>query len=556
MEAIADWAQPNPYDQAPYPSLSYVPTHPDRLATMASLMGMKPAPVECCRVLELGCAIGGNLIPMAYGLPGSQFLGIDYSGRQIAAGQDAVAALDLKNITFRHLDILDVDRDLGQFDYIIAHGVYSWVPEAVRDKILAICRENLAPNGVAYVSYNTYPGWSMIRIVREMMLYHTRKITEPLVRVKQAWALLDFYAKATADEDDAYSNFLKMYAGVVAERLERNLGRDYALILHDELQEINEPVYFYQFAERAQQHGLQYLAEADFSSMRGRTAVGGNISPQVTEGLSQMAGDLVELEQYVDFMNNRTFRRTLLCHQEVELPPQLTPEPVMTLFAASQARPVSADPDIYSVCVEKFQVADGPAIATDHPISKVALACLAEQWPRALPFEALLTQARARLMAHAAAAPGQGPARAAGDGDLDAQVLAANLLTAFGYSTNLVELRSHAPTLGLEVGECPVASAVARLQAQVSDQITNLRHERVQVGEFECFLLRYLDGSRDRAALLDLLIAGPVAEGLLKVEHEGLPVQDGRQTRELLAEELEMRLDWLARAALLIGPSK
>ena len=138
MEAVTDKLTQSAYDQVPYPSLSYSQSHPDRLATVATLLGMSPTPVNRCRVLELGCASGGNLIPMAYGLPESDFVGIDNSARQIAEGQAMVKTLGLKNVTLGYLDILDVNVELGQFDYIIAHGVFSWVPRAVQEKILEI----------------------------------------------------------------------------------------------------------------------------------------------------------------------------------------------------------------------------------------------------------------------------------------------------------------------------------------------------------------------------------------------------------------------------------
>lgn len=148
------------YDELPYPSLSYAPTHPDRLATLATLLGMDPAPVGQCRVLALGCAGAGNIIPMAYVLPDAEFVGIDASARQIKRGQTVVEALRLDNISLEHLDIQDITPGLGEFNYIIAHGVYSWVPSEVQDSLLRVCKENLASNGVAYVSYNTYPGCS------------------------------------------------------------------------------------------------------------------------------------------------------------------------------------------------------------------------------------------------------------------------------------------------------------------------------------------------------------------------------------------------------------
>jgi len=135
------------YDQTPYPNLSYSQSHPDRLATVATLLGMSPAAVERCRVLELGCAGGGNLIPMAYGLPESQFVGIDISARQIAEGQSVVAALGLKNITFKQMDIMEIGADLGQFDYIIAHGVYSWVPPRCRTSSCSSAGRTWSPTG-------------------------------------------------------------------------------------------------------------------------------------------------------------------------------------------------------------------------------------------------------------------------------------------------------------------------------------------------------------------------------------------------------------------------
>src|SRR5436190_7654189 len=146
-----------PYDVVMYPGRAYHEAHPDRLSTMAALYGMSPAPAARCRVLELGCGFGGNLIPMAYQYPESQFLGIDLSGRSIAHGQGIVAELGLKNLELKHGDVMEISAAAGEFDYILAHGVYAWVPDPVREKIMSIFKENLAPQGVAYVSYNCHP---------------------------------------------------------------------------------------------------------------------------------------------------------------------------------------------------------------------------------------------------------------------------------------------------------------------------------------------------------------------------------------------------------------
>jgi methyltransferase-like protein/SAM-dependent methyltransferase len=531
------------YDQMPYPMLSYSQSHPDRLATMATLLGMSPAAVDGCRVLELGCAVGGNLIPMAYGLPASKFVGIDSSAQQIAEGQTAVAALGLKNITLRHLDILDVDASVGQFDYIIAHGVYSWVPRTVQAKILDICKQNLAPNGVAYVSYNTYPGWHMINIVRGLMLYHTRGVIDPRMRATQARAVLQLVAEWSPGENSAYGSFLRMYDEFLDGKLEDACPRTDSLLLHDELEEINDPVYFYQFAESAARHGLQYLA--DFHHMGG-----GELPPETSEALKGMAKSLIDLEQYLDFLQNRTFRQTLLCHQDIVIQRALEPEQVMTFHVASRAQQVTPGPDTRSdsTAVVQFRGHDGAILSTDHPVTQAAMLCLARVWPRSMSFDELLSAARARLNLKAV-----GNAAGAGDRDIDAQVLGANLLTAYGYSDSLVELHVHVPSLTTKVSERPVASPVVRFLAQSSNRVTNLRHERVTLEEVDRYLVRHLDGSRDRRALVELLLTGPVAAGLLTLRQNGDPLEAEKGMQEILAEELEKSLRWLARAALLIG---
>jgi cyclopropane fatty-acyl-phospholipid synthase-like methyltransferase len=155
------------YDKVPYESEPFVQTHPDRLATLGRLFGLSPVPITQCRVLELGCAGGGNLIPMACQLPQSRFVGVDFSKRQVEMGRKVIQVLSLSNIRIGLANIMDVDQTWGVFDYIICHGVYSWVADDVQEKILSIAKENLAENGIAYVSYNTYPGWHMREMIRQ-----------------------------------------------------------------------------------------------------------------------------------------------------------------------------------------------------------------------------------------------------------------------------------------------------------------------------------------------------------------------------------------------------
>src|SRR5262245_5129037 len=193
------------YDEIPYEGNPLAQTHPDHLAALARLFGVSTPQVETCRVLELGCARGDNLIPMAVSLPDAQFVGIDLSRRQIEDGRGTIAALGLGNIELRQQGIQDLGPDLGPFDYILAHGGYSWIPAEVQDNLLRRCAEALTPNGLAYISYNTYPGWHMRTMIRDMMLYHTRAIAESQDRVQASRSLMQTLTRLLAESEDLYS---------------------------------------------------------------------------------------------------------------------------------------------------------------------------------------------------------------------------------------------------------------------------------------------------------------------------------------------------------------
>ncbi len=519
------------YDEVPYPSFSYPQTHPDRLATLATLFGMTPPPVERCRVLELGCASGGNLIPMAEALPHSEFVGIDLSERQIAAGQAAASALGLKNLTLGQANLLHVPEGLGPFDYVLAHGLYSWVPPAVQEKLLSICGKSLAPNGVAYVSYNTYPGWHGRAAVRDMMRFHTRHTAGPRERVAQARALLALLAESAPPQRPAYGQLLK-------EEQERLQGRLDPFLLHDQLAEVNDAAYFHDFTRRASRHGLQYLAEAELGTMSPQ-----RLGPDVAAALARMGGDLIGREQYLDFATNRAFRQTLLCHQNVGLQRELGGEALRALRIASPSRCTSPQPDLRPGRPEEFRSPGGTTLGTDHALSKAAFLHLEQVWPRGLPFDALQAAARARLAGSGIAVQDEASfAR-------DSKELAETLLQA--YTANVAELHAHEPHVVIEPGERPVASGWARLQAAEGDKVTTRRHEVVPLDELTRHLLCLLDGSRDREALLDGLVQR-VAERGLVVQQHGREVTGPLPLRAALGEGLETRLRGLGRSALLV----
>jgi methyltransferase-like protein/ubiquinone/menaquinone biosynthesis C-methylase UbiE len=524
------------YDETPYPNLSHARTHPDHLATLATIFGLHPAPVDHCNVLELGCAGGGNLIPMAYGLPESNFVGIDYTASQINEGRETIDALGITNLTLEYANVMDLSNNLGRFDYIIAHGLYSWVAAPVRDKIMQICQRSLADQGIAYISYNTYPGWHMMDIVRDMMQYRTRNIEEPEARANAARSFISFINDSSDSEHSIYFAFLEGYQNSVLNKTDEGPAASDALLLHDVLEDTNRPVNFYQFAEHATRHGLQYLTDADFSS-----ATPSSLSPQVVQELRVLAKNTIELEQYMDFLRNRAFRQSLLCHADVNIDRMIRPEIVRRLMISSRARPDSKEPDITTVSKEKFKGLDGSIFTTDHPITKAAFQLLNEVSPSSVTFNRLFAEASARTSL-----------KVDHEWDKDTQILAANLLRAYGYSDKLVEFHVHAADFAVRVSERPVASEVARWQADHEYKITNMRHERVSLEDLSRQIVKRLDGHQSSDDLLETIYK-LYRSGKIRLPGDEQPPADSLKAREKLANELGFNLDFLARAAVLIA---
>jgi len=515
----------NPYDKFLYPSYAYPQSHPDNLATLATLFGMEHAPADRCRVLELGCGSGGNIIPMALGLPESRFVGIDLAEVPITEGQAMINTLCLKNIILRKMDIMDVSAELGQFDYIIAHGLFSWVPPLVQDKIFSICKDLLLPNGIAYISYNTYPGYHLQGMVREIMRFHSTQIDEPKEKISHALNFVKFLSESIPDNT---------YRLILKEAVEQMGKRRDEGIYHDELAEFNLPVYFYSFMERAENHGLQYLSEANFYDMQE------SFPSEVTDTLSTLAKDRVVLkEQYLDFLKCRRFRRSLLCRQGLNLNRTPQPEQMYNFYIASSAQTMSQLSDITSETEEEFRNAQGASMKTGHPLAKAAIAELANAWPASLDFHELLNRVRNRF---------QGKNVAALEGD----ETSLSKIILWTYAAGLVELHTYQPAFTLDISERPVASPLARLQLLSGNRITNLRHTSVQMeGPLEQRLLLLLDGTRDRTAILNEL-ANLVESGAASLRMNDVEVRDRSEAIDILSKGLETSLKQISRLALLV----
>ena len=460
----------NAYDEVLYPGRPYPQTHPDRLAAIATLAGMHPTPVERCRVLELGCGDASNLIPMAHGLPGSEFVGVDLAARPIERGTQLARTLGLTNVRLHAMDLADVSADAGPFDYIVAHGLYSWIPLAARERLLTLVGAHLTPQGVAYVSYNTYPGCYVRQMAWEILRFHTDHLAEPRARIAEAQGLARLLATGRTAPGEA----------ALTVELEKILERDPAHLFHDDLAEINEPVYFHEFIDQAHAHGLQFLGEADLASSGvGRLTLGAR---QVLDRL-----DLLTREQYLDFILCSRFRQTVLCREDVALDRASGLDGITTLRFAARGRGVRTPRELDDVAPAG---ADAKTMRDAEVVLEMVLDALDEAAPRRPTFDELAASIAAED----------------GGRELLRQV-------ALGAArAGAVSLHVATPRLTTEPGERPLASPIARQQLATDGIVTSLSHESVKVDHAMARrLLPLLDGTRTRSALVDAL--GPALEG-------------------------------------------
>lgn len=505
------------YDQVIYPNYPYRQAHPDRLSTLAFLLGMDPAPVARCRVLELGCGNGANLLPMACDWPESRFVGIDLARQPIAQGQGIIDALALSNIQLLPLDVLAFPETMGNFDYIIAHGLYSWVPDAVREAIMALCARHLAPQGVAFISYNTYPGCHVRNIVRDMLRYHVHNAPDAATKISQSRALLKFMAEAQVEGDE--------YGQMLRKELERVLTHAPAHLFHDDLSEDNHPVYFHQFEQHAQAHGLQFLSEAEYFMMQA------DQFPEATiQQLAALGDNVSARQQYLDFLRCRRFRQSMLCRAEVAVEHQIRPQRLTEVFAAFSGKSNDEAADLTTTEPMTFTGDHQSHVTTNHPLAKAALTLLSTFWPQALGYTDILAGALQLL----------GRDEQTEDSEQLLDILQGC------YGRGLINLHLQPPRLAARPGPLPTASPLARFQAPTSAPLTSQLHLSVFIKDaLVRRAIQLLDGSRSLAELTAQL--QQEAQELADAEQQTLaPGPEGLQQVESLVAHL-------ARSGLLVA---
>lgn len=510
------------YDAVAYESCEHFHAHPERMAIVAALRGLIPPQIIACRVLEIACAGGGNLLPMAEQMPTSEFVGIDLAPRQIEAGTALIRELGLTNVELRCQDLMEFPEDAGTFDYIIAHGLYSWIPNTVRAQLMKLCRHHLSEKGLVFISYNTFPGWRAKGTIRDMMLYHARSAADSVERIKLGREIVQLVTEHTLQKG--------FYPAMVGEFNKYISDYESSYIFHDLMGTVNDPIYFKDFVNEAQRFGLTHLGECNATEDHW-----GRIPIQLRETISKISADAVERDQYMDFLMNRQFRRSVLCRSEAMTAANgSSASQIRKLYVAGNLTETKVGTNAAGRLAIQFGV-ENDQVQLSDPRPIAALRHLRSAWPSAVAFSEL-----------AAAALAQAPMD---QQDPEKNALALSHVIETCHSMGIVELWTH-PTSHISpvAGPLPRATRWARWQAVHLPRVTTLRHTGVNVEEIIRHVLPLLDGTRDRQALAEELVRRNIAAG----EPESAGIASTRDPQKAM-QLIEIALPTLASLALLVS---
>ena len=443
------------YDALPYRHGSIPICAPARTGVIARMLGVAAAPPDRCRVLEIGCAEGMNLLPLAERFPESQFTGIDFSPVQIASANRAREACGIENARLLCADLRTFEPEPDSFDYVIAHGIYSWVEADVQDRLLAVCTRCLAPAGVAYISYNTQPGWASTEGLRKVLLSMIDRNADLADQAEEARKILHAFGNVFADEEGAQATLMR-------ESIAGMLGKPAALLMHDELAEVTSACTFLDFTAHAARRGLHYLAEAHYASMPFE-----HMKPAIREAVAGLATDFEKSQQILDLVGTRCFRNSLLTRPPLpetrSQDPAFVRECVLNTTFRLENPQVNLQPGVPMRVVGRHDV----KLSLDHPLDKAFLATLIGVAPHRIPFPAAFAEARRQLERFQIKA--------------EYSEEAISLLVQKLFTLDQVDLQLAGSGAWLRDRIPPEPSALMRWQSQNAYPIVNRWHETVEI---------------------------------------------------------------------------
>ena len=455
------------YDEVLYPTGPQARLHIENLHLCAMLNGYQPAAVETARVLEIGCGSGFNLIPMALETPGASFTGIDYAARPIALGQDVASQLGLRNLELHCADISQPGLELCEYDYIIAHGLYSWVPDSVRQALWELVRRILAPRGVFHVSYNALPGWYPTFAIRDFLRIVTERESHPRKKLDVAWDALGLLANH------------RDTGNVLAIEASRIRSNPKEVLFHDELGDETEPFYLTHIVDRAREAGFRYIAEADL-----RSPAGLHTHPPIAQLLMNTAPeDLLMRSQLRDYMSLRRFHDSLFTRESHEPGKVSISASLASVWAWSDIRLAEQAEDGERTYVHSRTI----QLTTSHPLVCALADALQAAAPGSISLAAFWEELQRRH-------PEMHPGLTSQYWPLVQQLMEGGVL----------RLRLRQVPVAGSLGARPRTSHFTRIHAQWDACVANAYHSSSEVPEaWQRLLLTLLDGTRDRQQLLD-----------------------------------------------------
>lgn len=517
------------YDDTLYRSDPFVKTHPEHLASLGILFGFTPVNPLQCRVLEIGCAMGGNIIPMAMNYPDSEFVGIDISSNQINIATNQAASIGLKNIKLLNISIEQIDDSFGKFDFIICHGVFSWVPPQIQQKILDVCQKQLSEFGIAYISYNVHPGW------------HIKNIVKDLMRLRSQNSTLEDKVSDAKKVVELYSSYDLPLKNVFNKQLETLNTVPNHYILHEHLADYNIPFYFYDFINLAKRNKLTYLCDASFSE---------NFISSLPETLQQqildMSDDRTMVEQYYDFAVGRTFRSTLFVHDQHRINPIVETQRIrlLSLIGDLKIKDTSYNLTDNSDVVFTSKNTTSPELTACIPITKAALKCLEESWPCSLNFNDLFQLSYQKL----------GLSIETRDQQIlekDIQQLCDDLTTAY-QSNSLRLFRINPPLCVNQASDKPIVSPLIAQQVKDKHEIfTTQHHESLSLDDNLKNIIPFLFGTNTQVELVNI-VNQLFNEGKLAFPNQKTP-ETASESQELSHTILSTLLQKMIQIGIMIN---
>jgi len=466
------------YNLIPYEGGVTFNTSPGHLALCALWKtGARPPLSSFCYV-ELGCGNGANLLALAFYHKNATFIGIDNAESELNRAQKSSEALGLNNIQFLHENVRQLnDVPLLPCDYIVAHGLYSWVQADVRRAIFNFCQRHLSSSGLAYISYNAQPGWATRKLVRDVLRRNPRVVKAAIQdQSKRAAEVATQLISDLPSRDYAHAILL-------TEELERVKSASPGYLFHEYLTEVNEGFWLCDFVNDARKYSLDYVCDAQFSRWEGY------VPPALQSTLKQRNLDPIQQEETADLLCHRSFHASILCRSDA-LPCNAPNLAILEhLFIASSLASQSDPFDLTGGVVENFVGTSDTDITLDTSITKAAVIWLARQWPRGETFGILYDQALKMLT------------ESGFDAEEDARTkLAEDLFVLF--EAGQIDLRLEEAEYDSNISSHPKAHALARYEALQGKVLTTTQHLPLHFSEEALLLISALEGTRSQQTLV------------------------------------------------------